>query len=418
MRTLCPTFLFLASFFSLGLLAQQPVGSSDPHPAEARTPGATAAVDLRPTFDKLGLIPRQQGARPTCSVFTVAGALEFAVAKRQGHTPRFSVEFLNWAANKACGDTDDGGFFSDLWKGFAAFWRETSAGRSATQFCSTPARPCLLPGKPNRSWKAGHWRRRQLTAAKRRQNSRNLLIDSVRRVFHRLGRRGFLEFQRGVMQTQIVLRGFVALPRGLDEPLHRLLLVLFHAAAGLVKQAKIALGGRAFLFGGGEIPSGGLLVVLRHHLAGFVKDSEIELCGGITAFRRFAIPFHRLGVILRHALAGFVKHAEVEPRRRVALLRRFAQPFGRLAIFLRHARAVQVADAEITLRHRIILVRRPAEPLDRLLVILRHALAVLVADAKIALRLRVALLGGLAHCLKRLPCAAAGHFSGSFSCHA
>jgi hypothetical protein len=121
MRTLCPSFLFLASFVSLGLLAQQPVGSSDPHPAEARTPGATAAVDLRPTFDKLGLIPRQQGARPTCSVFTVAGALEFAVAKRQGHTPRLSVEFLNWAANKACGDTDDGGFFSDLWKGFAAY---------------------------------------------------------------------------------------------------------------------------------------------------------------------------------------------------------------------------------------------------------------------------------------------------------
>src|ERR1019366_3149408 len=213
-----------------------------------------------------------------------------------------------------------------------AFWPATSTGRRATRFCSTPAGPCLSPGKPNRLWKAGHWRRRRLTAAKRRQNSRSLRIDSVRRVFHRLGRRGFLEFQRGVMQTQIVLRGFVALPRGLDDPLHRLLLVLFHAAAGLVTQAKIALGGRAFLFGGGEIPSGGLLVILRHHLA------------------------------------GFVKHAEVELRRRVALLRRFAQPFGRLAIFLRHARAVQVADAEITLRHRIILVRRPAEPLDRLLV--------------------------------------------------
>jgi hypothetical protein len=128
MRTLGPSFLFLASFVSLGLLAQQPVGAPDPHPAEARMPGATTvAVDLRPTFDKLGLIPRRQGARPTCSVFTVVGALEFAVAKRQGRTPRRSVEFLNWAANKACGDTNDGGFFSDLWKGFAAYGLCTEA---------------------------------------------------------------------------------------------------------------------------------------------------------------------------------------------------------------------------------------------------------------------------------------------------
>jgi hypothetical protein len=46
--------------------------------------------------------------------------LEFAAAQRQGHTPRLSVEFLNWAGNKVCGDGEDGGFFSDLWKGFAA----------------------------------------------------------------------------------------------------------------------------------------------------------------------------------------------------------------------------------------------------------------------------------------------------------
>ena len=65
-----------------------------------------------------------------------------------------------------------------------------------------------------------------------------------------------------------------------------------------------------------------------------------------------------------------------------------------------------VAEAEITLRHRIVLVRRAAKPLHRLLVILLHALAGLVADAEIALRLRVAFLGGLAHLLKRLPCAA------------
>jgi hypothetical protein len=79
------------------------------------------SVDLRPAFREMGLAPRRQGNRPTCSVFTLAGAVEYAVAKRQGHAPRLSVEFLNWASNKACSDTQDGGFFSDLWKGFAAY---------------------------------------------------------------------------------------------------------------------------------------------------------------------------------------------------------------------------------------------------------------------------------------------------------
>jgi Protein of unknown function (DUF2961)/Papain family cysteine protease len=77
--------------------------------------------DLRPLFDEYSLTRSLQRARPTCSVFTVVGALEFAVAKRQSHTPRLSVEFLNWAANQAGGDREDGGFFSDLWKGFAAY---------------------------------------------------------------------------------------------------------------------------------------------------------------------------------------------------------------------------------------------------------------------------------------------------------
>ena len=84
-------------------------------------PDRTNMVDLRPKLEQWGLRPRQQGARGTCSAFTVAGALEFAVATRQGHSPRLSVEFLNWAANKVGHDTTDGGFFSDLWKGFAAY---------------------------------------------------------------------------------------------------------------------------------------------------------------------------------------------------------------------------------------------------------------------------------------------------------
>lgn len=72
------------------------------------------SADLRSTLDRFGMVPRQQGGRPTCSVFTVVSALEYAVAKRQGHTPRLSVDFLNWAANKVSGDMADGGFFSSM----------------------------------------------------------------------------------------------------------------------------------------------------------------------------------------------------------------------------------------------------------------------------------------------------------------
>ena len=93
-------------------------GQEPPPKAESK---GSAGADLRPIFDEWGLTRSLQKDRPTCSAFTIAGALEFAVAKRQGHTPRLSVEFLNWAANKTCGDRDDGGFFSDLWKGYADY---------------------------------------------------------------------------------------------------------------------------------------------------------------------------------------------------------------------------------------------------------------------------------------------------------
>jgi hypothetical protein len=75
-------------------------------------------VDLRATFEKWGLGCRLQGTRGTCSVFAVAGALEYALANKTGQSRRLSVEYLNWASNQATGKMRDGGFFSDLWRGF------------------------------------------------------------------------------------------------------------------------------------------------------------------------------------------------------------------------------------------------------------------------------------------------------------
>lgn len=113
-------------------VAQIPPGSSPE--------GLPRTVDLRPSFEQRNLARSQQGNRPTCSAFTVAGAIEFAVAKRQGHSPKLSVEFLNWAANKSCGDTSDGGFFSDLWRGF------TNHGICATS--DLAYQPVHDPAKP------------------------------------------------------------------------------------------------------------------------------------------------------------------------------------------------------------------------------------------------------------------------------
>jgi len=84
----------------------------------AALPGA---VDLRPAFARWGLAQRLQGGRGTCSVFTMAGALEYALARRQQQATVLSVEFLNWASNQAATNRDDGSFFSDLWSGFERF---------------------------------------------------------------------------------------------------------------------------------------------------------------------------------------------------------------------------------------------------------------------------------------------------------
>lgn len=80
---------------------------------------AFADVDLRPEFEKLHLSPRPQGARPTCSVFAVTQALKFTIAKSQAATGRLSPESLIWAANQVRPEKRDGGFFSELWDGFA-----------------------------------------------------------------------------------------------------------------------------------------------------------------------------------------------------------------------------------------------------------------------------------------------------------
>jgi len=104
---------------------EPPKGTASVPPA-ARGPAAEAeksanSVNLRPIFDAWGLDAHVQGKRGTCSAFVMTEAIEYAVASRQRRATRLSVEFLNWASNQATKTHEDGGFFSDLWKGYAAY---------------------------------------------------------------------------------------------------------------------------------------------------------------------------------------------------------------------------------------------------------------------------------------------------------
>jgi len=94
-----------------------PPAAAPPAPPAAAPP---AAVDLRPRLEAWGLPVRGQHRRPTCSVFTVVVAMEYAVARARGRGEPLSVEFANWAGNEATRRVDDGSFFSDVWEGYEA----------------------------------------------------------------------------------------------------------------------------------------------------------------------------------------------------------------------------------------------------------------------------------------------------------
>jgi hypothetical protein len=98
-----------------------PASSAPPTPDESGAPEPVDSIDLRPVFAKWGLPPRAQGDRGTCSVFTITGAIEYALAEKRQRATRLSVEFLNWGSNRTIEEFRDGGFFSDLWKGFESY---------------------------------------------------------------------------------------------------------------------------------------------------------------------------------------------------------------------------------------------------------------------------------------------------------
>lgn len=80
-------------------------------------------VDLRPSIQANALQIKNQGNRNTCSVFAVNFCHEFlwATQKKFGMGADFSEEYLNYVKNVACNIKKDGGFFSQIDKGYQSW---------------------------------------------------------------------------------------------------------------------------------------------------------------------------------------------------------------------------------------------------------------------------------------------------------
>jgi len=101
--TLLKPIKFLAVTFGLFLLS-----TSWSTPLRAQPNTAPKYVDLRGAFTQWGLPIKAQGQRDTCAVFTLTGALEYALAKSTDEKGvRLSEEYLNWAANEVAGECDN-----------------------------------------------------------------------------------------------------------------------------------------------------------------------------------------------------------------------------------------------------------------------------------------------------------------------
>lgn len=83
--------------------------------------GFAQGKDLRPLFEKYGILVKNQGSRGTCSIFTIVGLIEFERANVLNDNTPLSVEYLNWAANQIEGINADGSFFNYAIDGMAKY---------------------------------------------------------------------------------------------------------------------------------------------------------------------------------------------------------------------------------------------------------------------------------------------------------
>ncbi|WP_442483823.1 C1 family peptidase [Aeoliella sp. SH292] len=79
--------------------------------------GSPTSIDLRPGFDEVGLECGRQGKRNTCSLFAITAIANYEATARTAQAPRFSPEYLVWAANKATARRGDQAMFYEATHG-------------------------------------------------------------------------------------------------------------------------------------------------------------------------------------------------------------------------------------------------------------------------------------------------------------
>ncbi|MGO9571956.1 MAG: C1 family peptidase [Desulfomonilaceae bacterium] len=114
-------------------------------------------ISLIPEFQNLGLSPRAQGKRDTCSLFAITALAEFEYAKNNPAPPSpFSEEFLIWAVNRTRRVTKDQAKFDEAVRGLKAFG---ITSEEMMPYASTPdpgRKPSLAAIKDARS-RSGRW---------------------------------------------------------------------------------------------------------------------------------------------------------------------------------------------------------------------------------------------------------------------
>ncbi len=120
-RTVVHLCLLCLVALGVSLVTSDKAAAEPAKPADVKKTEKVDSRDLRPFFKRWGLKARAQGDRDTCSVFTMTGAIEYALAKQGRRGPRLSIEFLNWASNQVTKIPEDGSYFSDLWKAFEKY---------------------------------------------------------------------------------------------------------------------------------------------------------------------------------------------------------------------------------------------------------------------------------------------------------
>ncbi len=114
-------------------------------------------VDLRPAFHRLGLLPKNQGHRDTCSLFAITALAEFELSLvNPSNASPLSPEYLVWAANEATGLDRDSAMFYEALCGLRKFGLcmdrlypySLEPGPVAS-----PSREAIKDGKTRTQWK-------------------------------------------------------------------------------------------------------------------------------------------------------------------------------------------------------------------------------------------------------------------------